>query len=200
MHYQIPQETVHLFFVPDVVAKASSLPASKSCPRQLPGDGLYTIKSRKKGEFICQFPGYWMEENVYGKQVAIDNHYAFGIPKGSDWGTMKNLIYVTHNCQANFINAAVIGEEVKCIHARTHNMELGKNQIPSCSHFDSLSWVQVMGELNVRFEFGNGVRPKKPVKVLASECLIKVFATKPIVAGSELLCSYGPSFWPGAVQ
>lgn len=117
MHYQIPQETLPLYYAKHLETKESSLPRSKSRPNQSPGDGLYTTKDRKKGEFICQFPGYWMEENVYGKQVAIDHHYAFSIPNTPAWGPMTNLIYVTHNCQANFINAAVIDEEVKRIHA-----------------------------------------------------------------------------------
>jgi hypothetical protein len=64
---------------------------------------------------------------------------------------------------------------------------------------NSFSWVQVLGELNVRMEFGPGVRPEIELEVMVSECLIKVFATKDIGAGTELLCTYGPSFWNGDV-
>jgi SET domain-containing protein len=48
-------------------------------------------------------------------------------------------------------------------------------------------------------EFGPGVRPEIEVEVMVSECLIKVFASKDIGAGTELLCTYGPSFWNGDV-
>ena len=59
--------------------------------------------------------------------------------------------------------------------------------------------MQVLAKTNVRFEFGDGTRPfinGNPVDVIdESHCLIKVYATKDIKAGSELLGDYGPTFW-----
>jgi hypothetical protein len=54
--------------------------------------------------------------------------------------------------------------------------------------------------LNVRLEFGKGRRPatKKGTKQTQpenSECLIKVYATKAMEAGTELLATYGDAYW-----
>jgi hypothetical protein len=54
--------------------------------------------------------------------------------------------------------------------------------------------LQVVGDLNVRFEFGAGHRPEGHHVELA-ECLIKVYATKAIKKGTELLSSYGAKYW-----
>lgn len=59
----------------------------------------------------------------------------------------------------------------------------------------------MVGELNVRFEFGQAVRPKgSKNKQLKTECLITAFATKAITAGSELLAAYGDAFWFAPAQ
>jgi len=57
--------------------------------------------------------------------------------------------------------------------------------------------VQVVGELNVRFQFGDAVRgdDHKEGDQLLAECLIEVYATKDIKAGTELLGQYGDDFW-----
>jgi hypothetical protein len=56
---------------------------------------------------------------------------------------------------------------------------------------------QVLGTLNARFEFGVAKRPStaKASDALSSECLVKVYATMPIKAGGEILCTYGEDFW-----
>ena len=62
--------------------------------------------------------------------------------------------------------------------------------------------VQVVGELNVRFQFGDGVRgeDQKEGDQLLAECRIEVYATKDIKAGAELLGQYGDAFWSGAAK
>ena len=50
----------------------------------------------------------------------------------------------------------------------------------------------MLGCLNARYEFG----PAAPTSdTYETECLIKVFATKPIKAGSEILVNYGDDYW-----
>ena len=76
---------------------------------------------------IIAFSGYWMEANVYGPHADIDKHYAFGIPNTGGWGPMHNLVYVTHECQANNINSATIGNEAILLkHAHTYNPNTDK--------------------------------------------------------------------------
>ena len=55
----------------------------------------------------------------------------------------------------------------------------------------------MLGTLNARYEFGVAKRPssEKAGDPLRSECLVKVFATMDIKAGSELLSTYGADFW-----
>ena len=57
--------------------------------------------------------------------------------------------------------------------------------------------AQVVGLLNVRFQFGKGTRgnDQKDGDQLLTECLIDVFATQAIKAGDELLGQYGDGFW-----
>jgi hypothetical protein len=57
----------------------------------------------------------------------------------------------------------------------------------------------VLGDLNVRFEFGAGKRPEGS-QVQVMECLIKVFTTKSIKKGAELLSTYGAKFWTEAAM
>ena len=76
------------------------------------GRGLFTLAARKKDEFIVAFPGYWMESKVFGKRTQHDDRYAFSVPPGEEWASLADLVYVTHGCQANYINAARAGTEV----------------------------------------------------------------------------------------
>jgi hypothetical protein len=117
MHYHIAPEDLHLYFSPGLESKDSLLPRSVSFPNMSPGTGLFTTKSRKANEFVCAFPGKWMETHVYDRRSKQDGTYAFAIPEDDSWDPMHNLIYVTHPCQANFINDAVVGSEV---HRTTH--------------------------------------------------------------------------------
>ena len=52
----------------------------------------------------------------------------------------------------------------------------------------------MLGDLNVRFEFGAGTRPEG-AQVQLRECLIRVITTKSIKKGAELLSTYGAKFW-----
>jgi hypothetical protein len=194
MRYQIPCETLHLYHEEGLEVKKSALPRSLSCPSADPGKGLFTKIKRKAGEVIVSFPGYWMEENVYGLGAGRRDHYAFSIPRGTGgWGAMHNLIYVTHPGQANYINAAKIGDEVP-----THCLWLPSLwRATSYTTEVHVSTHQVMGKINVRFEFGDGCRPSKidREEEKMSTCLIKVIATMPIKEGAELLCDYGEDYW-----
>ena len=60
--------------------------------------------------------------------------------------------------------------------------------------------MQVLSSINVRFEFGSALRsqefaPEVPDTPLFTESLIKVYATKAIAAGDELVAHYGQNFW-----
>jgi len=112
MHYQIACGDLHLHFGADLKSKPSEVLAGKKLPNMDAGTGLFTEVFRKKGDFICAFPGYWVERHMFGPEAHKDGHYAFSLPKDSGWDTMEELVYVTHNCQANFINSAIVGEEV----------------------------------------------------------------------------------------
>jgi hypothetical protein len=59
--------------------------------------------------------------------------------------------------------------------------------------------LQVLGDLNVRFEFGAGKRPEGG-QVQQVECLIKVYTTKSIKKGAELLSTYGEKYWTEAAM
>ena len=112
MHYQIPSEMLTKHFEEDVEVKPSKINRSTEFPNMDPGNGLFTKVARKKDDQIVSFPGYWMEANVYGPHAAKNKHYAFSIPKTGGWGPMTDLVYVTHECQANNINSATMGTEV----------------------------------------------------------------------------------------
>jgi hypothetical protein len=110
MHYNIPSYDGHYHFENDVEKKESGVRTSSAFPDETPGTGLFTKTARKAKDFIVSFPGYWMESHVYSEE---DGSYGFTLPTDRDWGPMNDLIYVTHGgCQANFINAAVVGTEV----------------------------------------------------------------------------------------
>ena len=55
--------------------------------------------------------------------------------------------------------------------------------------------------MNCSYEFGHSNRPGKsdPSAQVDSECLIKVYATRAIEAGAELVSTYGDSFWQNKV-
>jgi hypothetical protein len=112
MHYQIPHENLHLHFFEGLESKESSLKRSKSFPSMRAGDGLFTTKNKKKGDLLCAFPGCWVEKKMWGQESTKPNRYAFTPPPGPEWIPMSGLVYATHNCQANLINSAVIGDEV----------------------------------------------------------------------------------------
>lgn len=109
MHYYVPKTDLHLHFADGLETKPSGVKKSRTCPNKDPGQGLYTTKARAANDFLCAFPGYWMEEHLF---EARGEGYAFSIPKDKAWGPMHNLLYATHPCNANFINAAVVGDEV----------------------------------------------------------------------------------------
>lgn len=198
MHYQIPQCDLHLYFEVGVEVKDSQVRGSLTYPDVKAGKGLFAKDAYKKGALIVGFPGYWMEETVWGAENKEFRHYAFSVPSDTDWGPMHNLVYVTHSAQANYINAGVIGEEV-CWHYHTCPVFWYDTSHHIHSHI--LHSVQVLGQVNVDFIFGDGRRPKTKKgassKNNEAECLIKVYASRDIDAGTELLASYGKEFWSG---
>ena len=117
MHFHIATDDLHLHFSSGLETKDSVLPRSAAYPTMSPGTGLFTMRDRKPKEFLTAFPGKWMETHMYDSKSTHDGTYAFAIPEDEGWGPMHNLIYVTNPCQANFINAAVVGDEV---HHTTH--------------------------------------------------------------------------------
>ena len=106
-----------MYYEKDVGVKKSTLPQSSKFPNTAVGKGLFTKIMRKKGEMIVGFPGYWMESNVYEEVPDNQERYAFELPTTGGWEGVHDLHYVTHACQANFINSALIGDEV---HNHTH--------------------------------------------------------------------------------
>ena len=49
--------------------------------------------------------------------------------------------------------------------------------------------------MNVHFIFGYGKRLAAEGSTLSMECLIKVYATKDMKAGTELVGEYGADYW-----
>jgi hypothetical protein len=118
MHYQIPWETLHLYFPNDLEVKKSEIPLSTSYPYLNPGKGLFTTKDRKMDEYLCSFPGYWLHSDLQEEAVAAakGDSYAFTPPKDNDdaWPDgLLNLVYMSHRCKANKINAGKMGDEVQ---------------------------------------------------------------------------------------
>ena len=116
MHYQIPWETLHLYFDTGLEEKKSELPRSVLYPNLNTGNGLFTTIDRKKGDYLCRFPGFWMHEELQVAAMALaDDSYAFHTPYGKDydWPPMVDLVYMTHRCKANKINTGKLKDEVK---------------------------------------------------------------------------------------
>jgi hypothetical protein len=119
MHYQIPHDTTELYFSKNLTSKASGLPRSKTFPNMDPGIGLFTDVARKEGDKIACFPGCWMTTRMYEEMTPTSrkkhkDNYAFRLPEGGtrQWPYETELVYMTHQCQANYINAAVVKDEV----------------------------------------------------------------------------------------
>jgi hypothetical protein len=115
MHYMIPQEELPRYYPKDLKVKPSEVAPSKDAP--FPGNGLFTTVSRKKGEELCSFPGYWMASVVWtAYQLATkDTPYCFAITNDNSpagWPDIPELLYVTHKCMANNINAGLVNDEV----------------------------------------------------------------------------------------
>jgi hypothetical protein len=119
MHFNIPKMNVHEYFCSDLEAKVSLLPRSKAFPDEDPGQGLFTKVSRKKGDLICSFPGYWMEAHVHNhwEGKGRNGTYVFSVPSDdANWAPMSMMVYVSYSCQGNFINAGKLNHEVHCQH------------------------------------------------------------------------------------
>lgn len=112
MHYHVPREIVNNFHEDSCYTAASKLKRSEKFPDKDPGKGLFTKVYRNKGDVIVKFPGYWMEATVFHAMSKKDKPYAFVVPESDTWGNMTQLLYVTHKCQANYINAGIIEDEV----------------------------------------------------------------------------------------
>ena len=118
MHYQIPCLELEKFHSATLETKPSNLPRSTKNPSVDPRRGLFTTIVRKKGDLLCAFPGYWMNNDLCALQQNKEvDLYAFTPPSEQGWPQMPELVYATHPCQANFMNDGVIGEEV---HKHTH--------------------------------------------------------------------------------
>ena len=123
MHYMIPMETLHLYYDANYEVRQSQIAPSKRFPDQDPGKGLFTTVDRFKGDFLCSFPGYWMAADVFPTwmdTVQDSESYGFQIkqPDIKDgWPEMPDLVYVSHVCLANRINAGKINDEVH-VHTR----------------------------------------------------------------------------------
>jgi len=114
MHFQIPMQTLSMFFMDGLEERPSTLPPSKKHPNMQVGTGLFTTKARKKAEKVCSFPGYWMhaELQVECTAMAAGDSYPFSVHERNGWPAMHNLVYMTHPCQANYINAGKIQDQV----------------------------------------------------------------------------------------
>ena len=109
MHFQIPEAEIHLYHEETCKVKPSTLEVDAGNPELHPGKGLFTTKARKKDDYITCFPGYWMHRQVYEARDKADECYAFSMPPDMvGWEPMRDLVYVTHQTQANFINAGIV--------------------------------------------------------------------------------------------
>ena len=114
MHYVVAFDQLHEYYEHQCEVKKSLVKPSTLFPSASTGDGLFTETALKKGDFIIGFPGYWMHTLAFGKhQHNSKGNYAFSTPKGnSGWGQLEEMLYVTHECQANKINAGEVNGEV----------------------------------------------------------------------------------------
>jgi hypothetical protein len=116
MHYQIAQGDLQLHHVSTCEVHNSRLKAGVKNPHMHPGKGLFTTIPRKKDEHIISFPGYWMNSQAYGNKAKLGESYAFCMPVDDrGWDYIKDMVYVAHESQANFINAGIVGKEVQTI-------------------------------------------------------------------------------------
>ena len=121
MHYQIPLDTLHLYFDLNLEERPSKIQPSPRYPNLIPGNGLFTTIARKKGELLCRFPGTWMHMEQKALAMADSNGdaYAFHPPtEDKGWPPMRDLVYITHRCKANKINAGKVGDEVQHEHIK----------------------------------------------------------------------------------
>ena len=115
MHYQIPVETLEMYWQDGLEKRDSQLAKSTLCPGMTIGKGLFTTMPIKKGALVCYFPGYWMHDE-HAKQclkIAKGNSYAFSLPVDQDWPAVYDIVFMTHRCDANYINAGKIRDDVQ---------------------------------------------------------------------------------------
>jgi hypothetical protein len=118
MHYMIPEEELGRYYPKDLKIKPSQVAPSEGAP--FPGNGLFTTAPRVKGDFLCSFPGYWLASDVWSAYqhacvATKDTPYCFSITNDKSeagWPEIPELLYVTHKCMANSINAGLVNDEV----------------------------------------------------------------------------------------
>lgn len=121
MHYQIPFEDAHRHHSKSVITMTSTLPdrpATRTQCKIAAGQGLFAATDFKKDDFVVGFPGFWVHSQLAdapASALKMKDSYNFTLPDDMGWGSMHKMVYATHKCQANYINAGVIGQEVRTI-------------------------------------------------------------------------------------
>ena len=123
MHFQIARADVPLHWKPGLEVRPSDIKKSRLRPDLVVGFGLWTKADFNKDDLLCSFPGYWLHDE-HAKEAVIrakGQAYPFSLPVSPDygWPAKFDLVYMSHSCDANFINAGRIGEEVHNTQALT---------------------------------------------------------------------------------
>jgi hypothetical protein len=192
MHFQIGFHMVDDYHQDNVEVKDSTVPRSANHPKVAVGRGLFAKTRFKKGDFVIDMPGYWMQSQLQDSvQANSKDSYSFSIPEDNGWGPMPNLVYATHTCQANFINAGVIDDVVSLHTTRTIYCQI----FPLIYSFDHTQpSLQEVARVNVAYKYAPGTKNRNP-PYGRQECLVHVVAEADIAVGDELLVNYGPEFW-----
>jgi len=119
-----------MYYDKDLVRKPSLLQPTEDNPHLDPAMGLFTVTARRKGEFICSYPGYWMYGSVFPKWLKESDGASYGFSfshkTNDNWPNVEQLLYVTHPCLANTINAAKTGAEVLF---RSHHLHMPRRNV-----------------------------------------------------------------------
>ena len=107
--FHVPETDAPGFWNSDLEVKQSEVVAFKGAPDA--GEGLFTKKYCAKDKKLCSFPGQWRYSQE-SRTVTDAGKYVFELDQQWPKRARQLLLYVPYDCQANKVNAAVVGKQV----------------------------------------------------------------------------------------